>query len=158
MRFVVALLFATACLPPTIRYVGAPSYPRCNVRGALQDAACTPGDVETYDLDVVCKQSTKNRRDVSESVRRQVFEEYGIDYPPPKGAYEVDYLISLELGGSNSIKNLWPEAAEPKPGFHQKDNLENLLHRQVCRGEIKLEDAQERISKDWLTEYGRQFQ
>jgi hypothetical protein len=38
----------------------------------------------------------------------------------------------LEPGRSNSIRNLWPEAALPEPGFHEKDKIENDLHRQVC--------------------------
>jgi hypothetical protein len=38
-------------------------------------------------------------------LRRRVFRQ-------PRGAYEVDHLIPLELGGDNVIANLWPEAAE----------------------------------------------
>jgi len=55
---------------------------------------------------------------------RAVYGEYGIATHRPY-QYEVDHLISLELGGSNAIANLWPEAALPKPGFHQKDAVEN---------------------------------
>ena len=57
--------------------------------------------------------------------------EYGITSHAP-GQYEVDHLVSLELGGSNDIANLWPELASPKPGFHEKDKVENYLHAQVC--------------------------
>jgi hypothetical protein len=62
-------------------------------------------------------------------------------------------LISLELGGSNDIANLWPEAASPTPGFHQKDQVENYLHDQVCAGKISLSEAQEEIATNWLTVY-----
>lgn len=34
-----------------------------------------------------------------------MYAEYGITHRQ-RGKYEIDYLISLELGGSNSIKNL----------------------------------------------------
>ena len=59
-------------------------------------------------------------------------------------------MIPLELGGDNVIANLWPEAAEPRPGFHQKDKVENYLHRQVCAGAMSLTDAQRQIATDWI--------
>ena len=72
-----------------------------------------------------------------------------------KCKYEVDHLISLELGGSNEIANLWPEAASPTPGFHQKDQVENYLHDQVCSGAISLREAQNEIATNWLAVYNR---
>lgn len=71
--------------------------------------------------------------------------------PGAPGTYEVDHLIPLELGGDNGIANLWPEAADPPPGFHQKDKVENWLHEQVCSGAIRLADAQRQIATDWIT-------
>ena len=56
----------------------------------------------------------------------------------------------LELGGDNVIANLWPEPADPRPGFHEKDFVENYLHRQVCSGAMSLADAQREIASDWL--------
>jgi len=69
------------------------------------------------------------------------------------GQYEVDHLIALELGGSNTIRNLWPEAALPKPGFHEKDKVENYLHRQVCAGRMTLKVTQRKIAANWLAVY-----
>ena len=57
--------------------------------------------------------------------------------------------------GSNDIANLWPEAASPTPGFHQKDEVENYLHDQVCSGAMSLKDAQTQIDTNWLTVYQR---
>jgi hypothetical protein len=68
----------------------------------------------TTDMTIVCQHSTKERRRVSSDVHRQAFTEYGLSYPQPRGAFEVDHLIPLELGGDNLIANLWPEAAEPR--------------------------------------------
>lgn len=125
----------------------------CHVRGALPDSACTPGASMTDDLSVICRQSTTVRRDVGEAEKRRVFAEYGIPDPQPRGAYEVDHFIPLELGGSNDIKNLWPEAAKPTPGFHEKDKVENYLHRQVCSGSMGLDQARQEISGDWVRVY-----
>jgi hypothetical protein len=61
--------------------------------------------------------------------------------------------VPLEIGVSNDIANLFPEAAEPKPGFHEKDQVENYLHEQVCAGRMNLFDAQRAIATDWLQVY-----
>jgi hypothetical protein len=90
------------------------------------------------------------------SLKDKVYARYGIT-THTAATYEVDHLIPLELGGSNSIKNLFPEAASPRPGFHEKDKLENRLHSLVCGGKMKLRTAQRQIAKNWLTSYGRFF-
>ena len=41
----------------------------------------------------------------------------------------------------------------PRPGFHEKDVLENQLHASVCAGQMKLKTAQRLISTDWLKTY-----
>ena len=68
---------------------------------------------------------------------------------------EVDHLVPLELGGNNDIANLWPEAAYPAPGFHEKDKVENYLHDQVCSGAIPMKEAQIEIATNWLAVYHR---
>ena len=89
-------------------------------------------------------------RDVPAAVKRQVYEEYGITTHEP-GKYEVDHLISLELGGSNSIKSLWPQSYRTSPwNAHVKDRVENKLHAMVCKGEIELKAAQQEIATDWI--------
>jgi len=59
----------------------------------------------------------------------------------------VDHLISLELGGSNDLANLWPE---PYPDATAKDKAENALHALVCRGKLDLGVAQRGIARDWV--------
>jgi hypothetical protein len=84
-------------------------------------------------------------RNVPPSLKRAVYAAYGIKSHVP-GSYEVDHLISLELGGSNSIANLWPEIS---PGYHQTDGIENRLHAAVCAGKVGLRVAQRQIARDW---------
>jgi hypothetical protein len=118
---------------------------------SLPDAACTPGAVMPgADLEVVCHESTRGRRHVAPAVHREAFAAYGFSYPQPRGAFEVDHLIPLELGGDNTIENLWAEPAGPAPGFHEKDHVEVYLHRQVCSGRMTLADAQRAIAADWV--------
>lgn len=126
----------------------------CVISGALPDKACTPGAIfATATKDQICVSGySSSVRSVSESTKDTVYREYGIT-SHTTGQYEVDHLISLELGGSNDISNLWPEAASPVPGFHEKDKVENKLHSEVCNGTITLTTAQTGIASNWLQFY-----
>jgi hypothetical protein len=68
--------------------------------------------------------------------------------------YELDHLISLEIGGAPADpNNLWLEPyAEPR-GAHDKDRLENELHKLVCAGKLPLSEAQHDIATDWVATY-----
>ena len=128
----------------------------CTVQGALPDSACTPGAIfSTATTQQICKSGyASSVRNVPSSEKDQVYAEYGITHHV-SGQFEIDHLISLELGGSNDIANLWPEAASPTPGFHQKDQVENYLHDQVCSGAMTLKEAQTEIATNWITVYNR---
>ncbi|MBV9689592.1 MAG: HNH endonuclease [Ktedonobacteraceae bacterium] len=128
----------------------------CVAHGGLADSACTPGALlASGTKDAICRSGyASSVRNVPTSEKDQVYVEYGISHHTP-GEYEVDHLVSLELGGSNDIANLWPEAASPKPGFHEKDKVENYLHDQVCANAISLREAQIEIATNWLAVYNR---
>jgi hypothetical protein len=66
---------------------------------------------------------------------------------------EIDHIVSLELGGSNDIANLYPEKANAEPGYHVKDGLENRLHGLVCSGAMSLRSAQRGIASNWQALY-----
>jgi len=140
---------------PTSAVLGAQTKTTgCSVRGALPDPDCTPGAaIPTATTADICKSGyASSVRNVPAGTKAKVYREYGIT-SHPTGSYEVDHLVSLELGGSNDIANLWPEAAEPAPGFHEKDVVENYLHGQVCSGKMTLSTAQQEISTNWLNIY-----
>ncbi len=124
----------------------------------LPDRNLTPGDTLDVTKDDICVPGyTKKVRNVPKAVKDQVYASYGITHRTP-GEYEVDHLISLELGGSNSIKNLWPESYKTTPwNAHVKDKLENRLHADVCSGKIELKTAQQQIATDWVAAYKRVF-
>jgi len=128
----------------------------CQVNGAFQDTGCTPGAIlpDATKARICVKGYARTVRNVPTSEKNQVYSSYGIK-TRKAGQYEVDHLVSLELGGSNDISNLWPEAASPKPGFHEKDKVENYLHSQVCSGKIALKQAQIEIATNWLNVYNR---
>lgn len=125
----------------------------CVANQTLPDSACSPGAVLTTDTKVICKSGyTKTVRNVTESTKKKVFKEYGIPYVQHSN-YEVDHIISLELGGSNDISNLYPESYLIKDNARIKDKLENYLHKQVCDGKMDITEAQRQISSDWLSYY-----
>ena len=113
----------------------------------LPDANMTPGD--TFDVtapDICTHGYARKVRDVPAEMKREVYREYGIISHGP-GDYEIDHLIPLELGGSNSIKNLWPESHRTSPWNAQvKDRLEDKLHELVCSGQRDLKTAHNRRS------------
>jgi len=123
--------------------------------GKLPDPACTPGDLMrplVTKEDICTPGYSSSVRDVPQSVKDEVYAEYGITSHAP-GQYEVDHFVSLELGGSNDISNLFPEATSPKPGSHEKDKVENYLHDQVCSGAMTLQTAQIAIATNWVDVY-----
>lgn len=129
--------------------------------GDLPDSSVTPGvarpGVTAADLCPIAH--TPALRNVSSAEKRQVYMRYGLagnhtDYCASLEGCEVDHLISLELGGSNDVANLWPEPYDGTPwNAHSKDKLENRLHALVCAGTISLADAQHDIATDWISAY-----
>jgi len=69
----------------------------------------------------------------------------------------VDYLITPELGGAGSIRNLWPQPYSAVWNAHVKDELEDRLHGLVCSGQVDLATAQREISRDWISAYKKYF-
>jgi hypothetical protein len=127
----------------------------------LPDPTVTPGAVLTTDKAKVCKVGyAKTIPAVPQSDKDRVFVAYGVQ-PSTRTVNgkiipvccQVDRVISAKLGGSNDIKNLWPQPYSPKPGAHEKDVLEDWLLKQVCSGAIPIEKAQQDLATNWYTVY-----
>ena len=116
----------------------------------LPDPKLTPGDAlpSVTAVDVRTPGWASEHRQVTESMRDQVYMLYSRTRGPD--CCEVDHLIPLELGGSNDMKNLWPQPDEPRPGWPEKGQLENELHAEVCAGKMPLAAAQRCIASNWI--------
>lgn len=119
------------------------------------DPQLTPGDVfpNVTKKDVCTPGYTQKVRNVTLEQKKKVYQEYNLEYSRIKGSYVVDHFIPLELGGSNDIKNLWPEQSSGSTGSKSKDVVENYLHAQVCADKKPLQTAQEEIRTDWYKVY-----
>ncbi len=128
----------------------------CQVNGPLPDPACTPGAVmSSATVEQICTPGYSSTvRNVPQALKQSVYAAYGITTRQP-GQYEMDHLVSLELGGSNDQSNLFPEAADPRPGFHEKDQVENYLHDQLCSHKMTLPQVQTAIATNWLQVYNQ---
>jgi hypothetical protein len=123
----------------------------------IPDSRLTPGSVVAFkQRQEVCSASPSDARFIPAALGEKVFQEYGITRPRPR-AYEVDYLIDPELGGSNDIQNLWPEPYSTTWNARVKDALEDRLHELVCSGDVSLTTAQREIATNWIAAYKKYF-
>ena len=121
----------------------------------MPDPRLTPGDTLEVTKDDLCAAGRKSLVDkISIKVKSQVFDIYGIRADAPV-AYNVDRLIPASLGGTNSIKNLWPQPLSGEWSYAEKNKLERRLQKMVCSGELELKKAQEEIARDWVNAHKR---
>jgi hypothetical protein len=146
-------------LGPSIMLASWSKRSGCDIDGPLPDHRCTPGARFQYATKAtVCRSGySKQVRNVTQAIKNAIYAAYGISTHFNGQTGEVDHLVSLELGGSNSRANLFPEAASPPPGSHEKDRLENRLHTEVCAGQTTLAKAQRLIAGDWVAAYHARF-
>jgi hypothetical protein len=122
-------------------------------RGALPVESLTPGLAAPVSTQELCDTDVQRIPEISETLRIQVVRDYGMENVPP-AEYELDYLITPELGGLADRRNLWPEPYGLRSwNAHAKDVLENRLPQLVCRGEIDLATAQRELASNWIGAY-----
>jgi hypothetical protein len=144
-----------------------PARPTCTAEtiGAfpIPDPKCTPGainpSITLLVLDNPLFRTGCIRNCVtSESAKAKTYDWYGTPHPPNNtGANQVcelDHLVPLEMGGADTLDNIWPQCGPDGVTlndrfFKQKDLVENYLTAQVKHGAMDLMTAQREIARDW---------
>jgi hypothetical protein len=124
----------------------------------LPQPRLTPGATRPINTSQVCTPGPPDQMaTIPTAVRQAVFHEYGMDGSQPR-EFEVDHLITPELGGTDDIRNLWPEPyATTEWNAHVKDELESHLRHLVCDGKLDLPTAQRDIATNWILAYQKYF-
>ena len=107
----------------------------------LPNPKLTPGKVA---------QSEDDRRGVTVEMEQRVFARYKLPWSS-RPAFKIDHLIPLELGGADTIDNLWPQSLRARPyGCERKELLTEVLLQRIAKRQITVEEAQEQIRRDWI--------
>ena len=132
----------------------------CSSHDGLPDPSCTPGATdprvtqENIHQTICVPGYSKTVRppvSVTNRIKRERMAAYGLTGQPMRD-YELDHLVSLEIGGAPADPlNLWPEHYSEPDGARDKDKVEDALHRLVCSGKLTLGEAQRRIAVNWKT-------
>jgi len=132
----------------------------------LPDNSCTPGAINpTVTLEVLRGSEFKTgceRNKASTYVQKKAtYNAYAVEKPDNNSGQnqtcELDHLISLELGGAETVDNIWPQCGPDEVTLNEryfkiKDGVENYLAAAVKSGAIALDKAQHGIAEDW-TQY-----
>ena len=129
---------------------------------ALPDHRYTPGaiDARVTQENIHATVCTKGYTDqvrpdkqYTNRLKREQLRQYGYLDLNPKN-YEQDHLIPLNIGGNPSDpKNLWPQPRFGEWSADKKDDLEFVIYKMVCNGEISLHQAQSKMAADWIQTY-----
>lgn len=132
---------------------------RMRADGPQPDPTLTPGEIQPISMTNVCRttQAEVIVENIPAQTRAQVFAAYGLN-PANPGDYEVDYLITPDLGGSDGLRNLWPQPYAARWSAKEKDKLEQRLHQLVCAGTMDLPTAQHEIAGNWIRAYKKYVQ
>jgi len=126
------------------------------VLGSRPDRRCSPGAYYAgLTTALLCSPSlhTIGIQDVPESETHAVEAEYGLA-PRHGRSLEIDHIISVDLGGSNDIANLFPEKA---PGDYVKDELVERVLELVFDVAANCLVAQVGVAGNWQALYKRVF-
>jgi Protein of unknown function (DUF3761) len=129
-------------------------------RSALPDRRCSPGGYYSkLTKAVLCSPGfhTGTIRNVGQSEKYAVEREYGMPAKLYGRTVEIDHIIPLELGGSNSIANLYFEPGSGSANYHVKDAVEDRAKAWVCNGQLSLASARRGFALNWERLYRRLF-
>ena len=120
----------------------------------VPNSKLTPGATLDVTQNELCEHGFESRdRTIPITLKIQVADRYSIS--ADVGGFNVDHLIPVGLGGSNSLKNLWPQPLSGEWNYQKKNRLEARLRKMVCNGELDLKKAQQEIATDWVGAYKR---
>ena len=92
-----------------------------NVRGQgllVPNPKLTPGRVARTD---------KERGGVTTKTEQKVFARYRLPWTR-RAEFKIDHLVPLELGGADTVDNLWPQPVRARPyGTDRKELLTEVL-------------------------------
>lgn len=160
-------MLAAASSLAVLTLAGAAQASACRARSGLPDRHCTPGsrNLAVTQASIgrnICVSGWTRRIRPRTSITNPIKIEREVAYsvvgphPKPFRVEELDHLIPLSLGGAPlSIRNLWPQPAAGRLGYHRKDVLEVRLNRLVCAGSLTLRTAQLAIATNWVAAYRR---
>jgi hypothetical protein len=118
-----------------------------NVQGhdlLVPNLKLTPGRVARTD---------RERGGVTLKLEQKVFARYRLPWAR-RAEFKIDHLIPLELGGADTLDNLWPQSLRAKPyGADRKELLAEVLLQKVRTGRMTLAQTQEEIRKDWIDSF-----
>jgi hypothetical protein len=129
----------------------------------IPDPTCTPGAYNpTVTVDVLTNPNFRTccLRDKveTEEAKKVAYGWYGVPAPSnnvgQSQTCELDHLVPLELGGGDSMDNIWPQCGPAGASladryFKQKDLVESFLAAQVKSGAMDLSKAQHAVAKDY---------
>lgn len=119
-------------------FFGATTVPE---EGLIPNAKLTPGRLAI---------SAKDREGVTIAMEQKVFRRYHLPWQR-RAEFKVDHLIPRELGGADTIDNLWPQKIRARPyGPDRKELLTEVLLQKIRAGKMTLAQAQEEIRRDWI--------
>jgi anti-sigma factor RsiW len=151
-----AVAAMVAWLTLSIALGGFHVFPAGGSGAPLPLASVTPGATWDVSAEDLCT-GARHTRTITAAMRAQVLSAYSMERVPAD-QYELDYLITPELGGATDPRNLWPQAYSSSVwNARVKDELESLLPRLVCRGAVDLETAQREMAVDWIAAYKKYF-
>ena len=93
----------------------------CETIAGLPDSGCTPGDINKIETsEIICSPEfhTRSVRDktTTRTQKNRVYTMYMISRPNINRGLdqvcEIDHLVALELGGADTMANLWPECSD----------------------------------------------
>lgn len=94
--------------------------------------------------------SDKERSGVTLKMEQKVFARYHLPWSR-RAEFKIDHLIPTELGGADTVDNLWPQSVRARPyGADRKELLVEVLLEKIRTGKMTLAQAQEEISRDWI--------